>query len=234
MGLVSGSLLRVVILDMDDTLYNYEVCNNAGIEAVRKRIVKEFRIINNITDKEFDAEFQKARKSVKDILYGTAASHSRLLYFKELIENIAGKTNAKLSLELEELFWNEYMSKMKLYDGVIEFLEECKKRDSKVIIATNLTAQIQLKKVISLGLADCVDYIITSEEIGKEKPSPELIIKALKKAMCSAEEAVFIGDKDDFESAKKVNMRFVQVNSAEDWKDHRKILQMLQTSGYIP
>jgi putative hydrolase of the HAD superfamily len=51
---------------------------------------------------------------------------------------------------MEELFWDTFMNHMKLYDDAMDFLEHLKKKNKKVLILTDLTAQVQKKKIIKL------------------------------------------------------------------------------------
>jgi putative hydrolase of the HAD superfamily len=80
---------------------------------------------------------------------------------------------------------------MKLYEGVLELFTLFK---DKNCIVTDLTADIQFKKLIQLGLMDNIKYIVTSEESGKEKPHPYIFHLALEKIGLDKTELVYIGD----------------------------------------
>ncbi|MCD7887241.1 MAG: HAD-IA family hydrolase, partial [Clostridiales bacterium] len=45
-----------------------------------------------------------------------------------------------------------------------------------------------------LGLLDALDFVVTSEEAGVEKPDPGLFLLCAEKAGCLPEECLFIGD----------------------------------------
>ena len=57
-----------------------------------------------------------------------------------------------------------------------------------------MTAYIQYKKLEKLGVLKYLDFIVTSEEAGEEKPTPRFFELCVKKAGCKPEECVFIGD----------------------------------------
>ena len=70
---------------------------------------------------------------------------------------------------------------MELRDGVLEFLDEIRLRNIKCGLITDLTANIQFRKLIRLGLEDKFDVITTSEEIGFDKPHPNCFINTINK-----------------------------------------------------
>lgn len=57
-----------------------------------------------------------------------------------------------------------------------------------------MTAYVQYQKLKKLGVMPYVDFIVTSEEAGAEKPAQCFFELCLKKAGCKPEECVFIGD----------------------------------------
>ena len=64
----------------------------------------------------------------------------------------------------------------------------------RVGICSDMVTQIQHRKLLALGLQDDVDCLVTSEEAGVEKPSPEIFALCLKKLRIAPEEACFVGD----------------------------------------
>ncbi|MBQ3488987.1 MAG: HAD family hydrolase [Clostridia bacterium] len=63
------------------------------------------------------------------------------------------------------------------------------------------------------GIRDYFSVILSSEEEGISKPNPELFIRALNRANCSAECAVMIGDRpdNDIAPAKALGMHTVRI-----------------------
>ena len=196
--------IKGVLLDLDNTLYNYEVCNSNALDKVYLNFSKRYGILYS----EIKNQFFIARKQVKNMLEGTAAAHSRLLYFKKMIENIHGSTDPKLSLHYHDLYWREYFKHMSLNKLAERFLVSCKNKNIKIAVITDLTTEIQLKKIIKLGISKYINFVVTSEEVGKDKPDPKIFYYALNKLDCKPKEAVMIGDdeKRDILSAKKLGI----------------------------
>jgi putative hydrolase of the HAD superfamily len=79
-------------------------------------------------------------------------------------------------------------------EGAKEFLESL--RVPKCLV-TDFTVELQYRKLAKLGMLTFFDYIVTSEEVGAEKPAPKIFASALKKLNADASQAAMIGD--DFE-----------------------------------
>ena len=96
---------------------------------------------------------------------------------------------------------------MKLFKWVIPFLKYCKKHKKKIVIVTDLCSQIQFSKIIKLKIYPYVDFIVSSEEAGVEKPAPFIFGCALNKVSGNRKDAVIIGDslrKDKSENIKTI------------------------------
>lgn len=213
-----------ILLDLDDTLYEYKPCNNAGIKKCISLIAKKY----NLNKDKALKLFFKARKEAKKLSGKTGASHSRLLYFKRLTELVEGKTNSGFALELDRIFWKTYLEKMKLRKNSEKFLQTCKKQGIRIAIVTNLTTEIQLKKMKKLGLDKLVDFVVTSEETDSEKPDTRIIKTALQRIRCSKNKVLFIGDADDAKTSKKSKIRFLLIKNNSDWKKGVSIITGLK------
>jgi len=80
-----------------------------------------------------------------------------------------------------------------LYDDVLPTLEKLKKRGLIVGLITSLTKDMNLI-CSGLGLAPYLDFVVTSKEVGANKPEPPIFLAALERAGVSASEAVYVGD----------------------------------------
>jgi len=157
-----------VLLDLDNTLYDYAECNEAGMAAARELAQQ----LLNLAPGDFDQCFGNARTELKDRLGPSASSHSRLLYFQRTIERAGFTSQPAVALQLEHAFWRTFMDRITLFPGALDFLHDLRIAGVPVAIVTDLTAQIQLRKMVLLGLDRVVDWIVTSEESGADKPDP--------------------------------------------------------------
>lgn len=205
--------VKGILLDIDNTIYAYDECHRIAMLAVKNKINE----IKKITDKEFSQVYKMARKRVNIDLNTQGASHSRILYFQKLLEKILGKTDFKLTLELEEVYWNTFLDEMKLLDNVYEFLEECQKNRIEICVITDLTVGIQIRKILKLKINNFIDFLVTSEEAGVEKPHPYIFKLCLEKLNLKANEVIVIGDnfKKDIMGAELLGINYIHVGVEE-------------------
>ena len=205
--------IKAVLFDLDNTLYEYEKCDNAGLDPVFTSLSLMFNKPKE-TVKEI---FHESRKKVKMWLKNTASSHSRFLYFQKTIESLKGTTDIELTQRTHNLYWDAYFNQMKLYDGVIDFFKQLKDAGIKIVIASNLTTEIQFKKLIHLSIDKYIDFVVTSEEAGQDKPENPVFLIALEKLGLPKEEIVLIGDEPDADirGAKTFGIRYILVNNGD-------------------
>lgn len=190
-----------IILDLDDTLYDYKSVNKIALSYTFEQISKRTGI--NFTKVEH--HFFAARSQINTELDRTASSHNRLLYFQRMYEMM--KLNpVHHALETYDHYWNTLLEHIHVNESVYEFLDSIK--DKKICILTDLTAHIQHRKIKKLGLESYIDYLVTSEEAGREKPHPYMFLLAVQKMNLSLSEVCMIGDSytKDILGAQRVNM----------------------------
>lgn len=208
-------MIKAILLDLDNTLYNYSPCNNHA----NQEIWKETANIFNLPFEQVEQAFKEARLSFKKSLHGTASSHSRLLYIQKMIELLAQKADAALVLRLHGLFWDAYIQKMIISDEIKETLRKFKEKGIRIIIVTDLTLDIQMRKMVHTQINTLVDSIVSSEEAGVEKPNQRIFELALEKAGCKAEECIFVGDdyEKDIQGALAMHIRAIHSTNPNDF-----------------
>ncbi|MDH5020892.1 HAD family hydrolase [Halobacterium rubrum] len=212
---------EAVFVDLDDTLYPYDECNEAGKAAAWEK-AKELGYQSSRDD--FEELYLEARREVKRELAGTASAHERFLYFKRAIQIHTGTHDAKDALALGEAYWDAYVDEMELFDGVVETLAALQDAGLAVAVVTNLTTRIQMKKIEELGIDDHVDLVMTSEETGREKPSSVMFTLPMAQLDVRPSETVMVGDSvsSDIEGGNALGLTTVLFNSDATGLDHRE------------
>ena len=175
-----------ILLDIDNTLYDYDKSHKIAFDTVTTFLKEKF----SISEEEVNRAYAKARSLVQIELGHTAASHNRLLYFQKMLE-LLEINPLTYSLIVYNLYWDTFLTSMKPFNGVYEFLEKYKNR---ICLVTDLTAHIQHRKIKALKLDQYISLMVTSEEAGREKPHPYMFMAALKKMNLNANEVCMIGD----------------------------------------
>ncbi|MBF0239353.1 MAG: HAD family hydrolase [SAR324 cluster bacterium] len=178
------------IFDLDNTLYAYAPCN----QYAQKQLFERISLETGFPVSQIDTAYKTARTVVHNRLSGTAAMHSRFLYIQTMLESLHYKTMVDRTLQLHEFFWGCYFSKMKLFEWVLPLFNDMRAHEIKIAILTDLTAEVQFRKLQKLGILPFIEWVITSEEVGAEKPHQETIDICLKKLNKSPENLFFVGD----------------------------------------
>jgi putative hydrolase of the HAD superfamily len=189
---------EAVFFDLDDTLYPYPPCNEAGKRAA----FEQARELGYDFDREsFDDLYQEARRETKHELAGTASAHERFLYFKRAMELETGTSRSADALALGEAYWDAFVDAISAFDGVEDTFGEFQARGISVAIVTNLTTRIQLRKLDTLGIENDVDLLLTSQETGREKPGSVMFTLPLARLSLTPEEVLMVGDNPDSDIA---------------------------------
>ena len=129
----------------------------------------------------FRAGYESARKQIHYRLGNTASSHNRLLYFQNLLEQSGYGSGVSLALNMNDIYWKTYIDNIRVFDGVVQFLEYTKKLKVPVGFITDLTSDVQFRKIQHMQLENKITVLVTSEEVGKDKPETVIFKLALKK-----------------------------------------------------
>jgi len=186
-------LPTLMVFDLDDTLYEYDVCDAAG-----KKALFEFANVElGVKSPAFEQAFTQARINVKERLGPTASSHSRLLYCHEALELVGLRSEPNVALVMEQTYWRNYLTSMTLRPGALDLLQSLRFNDVVTAVVTDLTAAIQFRKLFHLDIAKHIDHVVCSEETAQEKLSLQPFqLLASRVAPESLEHVWFVGDQD--------------------------------------
>lgn len=201
-----------ILLDIDNTLYDYDNSHKIAFDTVATFLKEKF----SISEEEVNRAYAKARSLVQIELGHTAASHNRLLYFQKMLE-LLEINPLTYGLTFYDLYWDTFLASMKPFNGIYEFLEKYK---NKICLVTDLTAHIQHRKIKQLKLDKYSSLMVTSEEVGREKPHPYMFMAALKKMNLNADEVCMIGDSfnKDIVGASNLGIDAIWINLKQEGK----------------
>lgn len=197
--------IRTVIFDIDDTMYDYTFGDRAAKEAVKSYCLRELELTGDM----FEHLYQSANQTIiQRIGYPCAAIHNRFIRFQCMME-LMKKPLFPHARVLSELYWNTLLEQMKPQPGFKDLLKMLKERGIQIGVGTNMTAYVQYRKLECLGVEDMIDWIVTSEECGVEKPDSKFFEICAAKSGFRAAECMFIGDglKGDALGALKSGMK---------------------------
>lgn len=186
-----------ILIDLDDTLYDYASSHEAALQQVGELVNHKL----GIDEDRFREIYAAARKSVKTVLKEAPAARSRLLYFQAMFEAAGFGSSIIDALNCEQTYWSRLLQAAEPFDGVRDFLDEARLKSIPLVLVTNLTAQIQFQKLAYFGMADAFEYVVTSEQIGVEKPHKRIFRAAATRLADAAQNIWMIGDDLDCDIA---------------------------------
>ncbi len=212
-----SSGLEAALLDFDNTLYPYYPAHYHAMDKCAERLehIAPGQVLNDL--------YEGAKAEIHIELHTQAASHSRHLYFQRVFEKLFNKSCLELAIEFEELYWRSFLPAMHVDPVAMKFLNDCKVNNIRTCIVTDLTARVQAKKLMHLGLADHIDYLVSSEEAGVEKPDPRIFKLALKKLGLNASQVIMVGDSPerDIAGAEGLGIKAFHVQVDMSYPDNR-------------
>ncbi len=201
-----------VLIDLDGTLYDYEASHKKALQRCSTAFLNDFP--GTISSEEFFIKYREKRKNVTSRLSPQGSCRSRFFAFQELFEEIKIPQAFNKALKYEALYWQSLIDNMELNRDAEWFLKTCKERNIRTCIVTDMQAHFQVQKLQKLKVDHLIDYLVTSEEAGREKPNPEIFLLALAKLDLQVNNVIMIGDDQikDIEGAQKLGIKAYQVN----------------------
>lgn len=200
------SKIKAVIFDLDDTLYNYTKADLAAKKELYGYCKSRF----GLSEKEAADLHQEMFEKQLAAMEGQASSHSRLIRYQMMLEKLE-KPLFPHALAMCNLYWGTFFDNMEIEPGVTELLRALKLYGIRVGCGTNMTTWVQYEKIRRLNLGPYINFMVTSEEAGAEKPELKFYTYLLEKAGCAPEECIFVGDnyRRDYEASNAAGFKGV-------------------------
>ena len=196
-------MIKAAIFDLDGTLYDYDAAH-----AVAWRALSAFaEDALGVTPERFDALHRDADRLLRQRAGNGAAIHNRLIRYQLMLELL--REPIALAPEMADLYWSALVARAEPLPGATEALDALRSLGLVVGVGTNMTADWQYAKLRRLDMLRRIDFLVTSEEAGVEKPLPGLFRLCAEKAGCPPEACAFVGDhlSGDAQGAAAAGMR---------------------------
>ena len=189
--LINKKNINGILVDIDDTLYDYEYAHLKSLELC----FKDFLNINkNIGFNNFNDDYRASRNIVTEKFKNQGSARSRLLAFQILFEKYELNYAYSHALDYEIKYWKYLIGNIKPNLKLIKFLKEARTKKMKICAISDMQMRYQVKKLKKLDLENTIQYLVTSEEYGSEKPEKGIYEYALEKISTAPHRTVMIGD----------------------------------------
>jgi HAD superfamily hydrolase (TIGR01549 family) len=227
-----------LFLDLDNTLIPSKKAYDFAIQALSE----DWVTLGLGTVQDFQTRYQKAREAIKLQLAEHSSNRLRILCFKNMVEGLRGGITGKeieIILALEQKYYEHFASLLKLeksrdnhvaWENLFIKLKTIFDTHNACIL-TNENLRTQLLKISYFFPTDLKWNLITSEEVGVEKPHPKYFEYAFKKTGKKPSECLMIGDnlKDDILGAGKSGISAIHMKSI--FGESNKIVELSSDSG---
>lgn len=175
-------MIRAIIFDLDNTLTDFMRMKRAAIEAGVEGML--------------DAGLVVSPGKVEEVIWKTYEREG-IEYqnvFDSVIEEILGYVDPKILAAGIIAYRRARESTLVLYPHVQYALLELLKRGLRLAVVSDAPRAQAWLRLASLQLHNIFDHVVTFEDTGQRKPSPEPFRKALELLQVEPREALMVGD----------------------------------------
>lgn len=192
-------MARVLLIDLDDTLYDEASYVRSGMAAVAEEISR--------------LPVDRSADQIAADMLAELARNGRGKIFDATLERLGLTPDPALIAGLVETY-RDHSPGIALWPGVREALADLA-RDHRLAIVTDGLGRMQRRKVAALGLEPMVEDIIYCWELGWPKPDPRPYVSAIKTLGGAPATTLVIGDnpRHDMAAARAAGVRSVRVRS---------------------
>jgi putative hydrolase of the HAD superfamily len=185
--------LRGVLFDMDDTLFDHTYSTDQALAALR------------VEESTFAAwpphELRERHSAVLETLHAEVLSfrlsipEAREERFRRLFTDAAAAPPPPgRAMQLADVYRLSYRASWRPVAGAMDLLTSLRADNLIIAIVTNNLVAEQTEKLRACKMDPLIDALITSEEIGVQKPDPHIFRETLTRLGLQPDEAVMVGD----------------------------------------
>lgn len=176
--------LRVVCLDIDDTLIDFSAAGRRSLESLLGR-TNLWPLWERITDEHV------ARVVAGELDYARMHRSRTRAFLAELGVAVEADEVARFETRRQELLRRCW----RLFDDVAPCLEWLTAAGVRLAAVTNASGAHQRDKLDDLGLAGFFDHVAIAGELGVAKPDAAMFHQVCHTLACAPAQAVHVGDK---------------------------------------
>lgn len=204
-------MLRAILFDLDDTLFDHRHCAREALAAVH-------RAHACFASFDFD-RFEGAHAAHLESLHLQVLTgqiqidDARIERFRRLLVAAGGAANEAEAAA--KTYRARYVAARQAIPGAKALLKHLRQHARIGVVSNNLLAE-QQEKLTQCALDEHIDLLIVSEEAGISKPDPRIFEIALTRLAAAPGEALMIGDSwaADIEGARAAGIPAIWFNPA--------------------
>lgn len=230
-------MIRAVLFDLDDTLFDHRHGARAALAAVRDGHAALAAVTMTELERRHSQVLEALHLRVLANEIGLDAARAER--FRTLLEGVGVMGDPGAVDRAAAAYRQRYMESWQEVPGATTLLQALAGRVRLGIVSNNLTRE-QHEKLRFCGFDTWLDAIVISEEAGASKPDPAIFRVALERIGAGAGETVMIGDawRADIAGARAAGLRAIWFNPwgrprPDDWDEVGEI-RSLDPSEVLP
>lgn len=195
-------MIKAVIFDLDNTLEEWLPFEDEVEELFAQRLAEKHKIDADKFKKIFDqikVSYLHSRSLPQD--YG------RDMWFSETLAHF-GVFDEDIDALVAQ-YWDELLGKVRLFPGAKDVLEDLS-GEYKLAILSDSDGERYWKeqRIKRLGIGRFFDVVLTSDDVGANKPHPRCFLEVSAKLGVRPDECVMVGDHPEVDliTAKELGM----------------------------
>jgi HAD superfamily hydrolase (TIGR01509 family) len=218
--------VRVVLCDLDDTLFDHLHTTRVALERVREATpeltrwsLDELHVRHGELLERLHLEVLAGRLSIDD---------ARAERFGRLLTGGATVASRDRAMVVARYYRSAYELAWRPVVGALPLARAIKAAGLCLVVVTNNVVVEQRLKIERTGLSSYVDHLVTSEEAGTSKPDPRIFHLALERAGATVDDAVMFGDAwgTDIVGARAAGVRAVWFNRSGDTRPEPSVSEV--------
>ncbi|MFW6119896.1 MAG: YjjG family noncanonical pyrimidine nucleotidase [Petrotogales bacterium] len=195
---------KLVYFDLDNTLLDF---NKSQKEALKRAMIRYGLTVDEKTQELYEKINEKWWSYFAQGKYNK--DYVVVARFEEFFEAADIKNGDP------ELTSKEYLDELTrlafFMPGAENTLKYLKQKGQRMAVITNGVERVQQGRSKKLNLDRYIEFVLTSERVGKPKPEPKIFFEASKLSGVPLEKSIYIGDnpESDLQGARRAGIDFI-------------------------
>ena len=192
-------MIKAIIFDLDNTLLDFVKMKQFAVKAA----------ITAMNEAGLEVDEDKAYKDIMDLYVSTGWENQQV--FDDYLKQARGEVSNKILAAGVVAYRRAREATLLVYPNVNKTLIELLKIQIRLAVVSDAPSREAWMRLYYLNLHHVFDPVLTFDDTGVRKPSPEPFKMALKKINAQPDEALMIGDWPDRDvvGAKQIGMKTI-------------------------